>query len=288
MKEAKKTLSNAESDLAHQACNSLQAYCSSSESYDSSYSAIAFFCNMSAPGNCSDFAGINEIANSARLKAGHPETCGGNVPCTLDKCAQYCNDTTLRGHAQTFVDRLADANRVVSTFRRVVLPLLDCNTLIDQIIRNVPVCDHLPNAFGMLGAGFALEGVTLLCGIVVLFLGQKRFFNPDKYRDEGGPRIALLRTPLCPHDQSAVELRQAPINPMALAPPPDEREHTPINSTTLPAPATQPAPATLPCPPAQPPVPLYPMASPALSAPPLPVLGVVEVGIPEKDDVSPI
>lgn len=182
LETARSRLDTAESNAAADACNSLRSYCDEYTMYGGG-STRPFYCKMTYPANCSDFAGINEVARTARIKDGYSESCGGNSPCTVAKCASYCTDSVLKSRSLQFNNSLSDANRVMSTVRRVVYPWLDCNTLVDKILQNVPVCDKFPKGFDQLGFACSFAGFLLLGGIIVLFMGQKRFINPDKYND---------------------------------------------------------------------------------------------------------
>jgi hypothetical protein len=178
-----------EASTAQQACNSIKQYCSP---LGSPYNAsVQFNCDYNA-GNCTTFAGVQLFANTLSLKSGATETCGaapgGPSNCTLENCANYCVDPSLKNQSMTAWLAIGDASRIIRSFNTVVRPWLNCNSLLDRLVQTAkPMCDNLPDGMFFMGVGCTLVVVTMMLTICVTFRGQKRWFTPpDGYVRKSG------------------------------------------------------------------------------------------------------
>jgi hypothetical protein len=205
-------LHNSSVTLAHDACAQLRTSCDGDPTFNAT--ALPFLCNATALVRCSSSEQVAHIADRMLLKVGAPG-CGvnGHNGCSLSSCALDCHNKTMRGYAQRVQLLQQYMASVASAQTDVLQPWADCNTFWDHILSFVPVCGRMAAGVRLIGAGCGLCVMTMLVGVVTMFLGTKRFFstnglartssNQDAVVVDGGVFIAPMH--MTEHKIQAIE-----------------------------------------------------------------------------------
>ena len=199
-------LSAVQPRILRRSCDTLRGMCDS-QSGNYNYDNAFFYCQV---GSCATIGEVLNIIAGTAVKPGiQDETCGG---CNVTKCAFNCTTSPILSRALAFNDSLWDYYRVQNSIDKVLVPWMDCNKLIDRVLSNVDFCSHLPQGFNLLAISATIAGLSLALGIVVLFMGQKRFFqrgsfDDQKYLREGNySKVVSLNQAKCEPDQTVIEL----------------------------------------------------------------------------------
>jgi hypothetical protein len=138
-----------------------------------------FLCEKDIPTTCTTPAQVQTLSDRMVLKTGAPE-CDKNShsACSLSACATQCLNQTMRSEAKTIPDTLRDMTNIHGAVTDVLLPWADCNKFWDKILSFVPVCGGVTTGVRLIAAACTMCVVTMFFGIIVMFLGSKRYFAP--------------------------------------------------------------------------------------------------------------
>ena len=217
-----------EYDASTDACSALLDICSTSTIYNPSYSKVVFICNVTSSGQCPNLETVQGTMGAMSIKSGAPETCGGNPSqCTVQYCADHCDDSTARSSAKEAVANLNTAVRVKDAFISILLPWFDCNRIINKVISSGPeqLCSGIVGGIRMVCVGSYMSSAGLIVCIVVCLLGQKRFVDQEHARkmaytrrgEEGGDGYQMA---MMPPTASSVDMAPMPMMGGAPYPPP--------------------------------------------------------------------
>jgi hypothetical protein len=78
-----------------------------------------------------------------------------------------------------------DALALSLASNRILGPLASCTVISDLAVRSIEICPKLADSFGYFTAGMALSCGVLFSTLVLMFLGQKRFFSVPNQRSPG-------------------------------------------------------------------------------------------------------
>jgi hypothetical protein len=166
------------------ACESMDSICSPGTTFDSSQPLEVFQCTglTNATQDCETFASANGIASSMELKPSAPGVQCVNdsvvlTPCTLSKCGETCNDATIKNTSQTASTSLSYAANAELAYTVYVQPLLSCRVIYKEMLAPLKSCDPFVDSMFMIGGSALAMQVVFALGIMLLWRGQKRFFD---------------------------------------------------------------------------------------------------------------
>ena len=180
-------ISQAELSATTAACNIFNQRCSGTATYNPSNPNVLFECDSFSVPTCSDVTtgtalSANDFFEFSSAKNG-ANPCNGlsQADCTMYTCAYYCSDTQLKSD-MTAARSYLYSGTSCALARYALQPLLSCDSIADIVVGGAGQVDNTASGLWLLGAGAIVAQILLICGIVLLFRGQKVFFKP--LRDE--------------------------------------------------------------------------------------------------------
>ena len=167
-------MNTAESKLGGLACDSVRSLCNSTTSSGANYLSCDSY-NLTI---CATIADAANILGSSVIVSNSP--CGSSTTsCSVHDCAVSCTDPQLKQSSKTTMKTLTIGVRLIAAIETYLIPNLKCNVLIDRLLKMIPVplCNDLRGGFNLLAAASIMAGISLLAIIVLMFRGQKRFFD---------------------------------------------------------------------------------------------------------------
>jgi len=179
-------MSTTETNNSIAACSSLMSLCDYNVTWNVSQQNIFNCGNLNDPtSQCLTFGEVLNMLDTVTVKQGVPAnaSCGVSIPnadCNIQECATSCVDAQLKNSSATTVEFLGFANKTFTAYTEFILPLMDCNVLLNITLQPFTTCHKFSNSLELIGAGAIVYGAFFFLGIWVLLLGQKRFFSRTK------------------------------------------------------------------------------------------------------------
>lgn len=183
-KRIRDEVSNAEFLNSKDGCFALRTICSpTAQVYDASAPKVVYKC----PGlinedgsDCSTAVVLSNFINATTMLPGSPVTCintSSAADCNINRCSDACDDATVKA-AATRAKIDADFGAAAkAAYLTSVSQLLNFTLITTEFLNRISVLDSLGNAFIQMGCGLWLFCFFFVAGLIVIFLGQKRFFK---------------------------------------------------------------------------------------------------------------
>jgi len=184
----KQQIIDTETQNSIDACTQLDDICSQSSAFDPAFPDEIFTCpTLSDPNQCQTLEDVTAVFDSLTIKPGAAGAC--TVPgCTVQNCTTACTSSSTRDTSTNAVNSLDYATRAKRAYVLYLEDLLDCNFIIDLVVGAFDDdCRDWETANRTLGAGAAVYASMFLLGIIVLILGQKRFFSSSEAQEARTP-----------------------------------------------------------------------------------------------------
>nr|CCC50026.1 conserved hypothetical protein [Trypanosoma vivax Y486] len=130
--------------------------------------------NITSEDECPDFTHLSDVLYHTRVKAISGACPTPGKSCSVTECAANCTNPRAKEVSQKIVRGSKEA-RNASIALTYVRPFLECNFVIDVLLKAVETCDDFPAPATMLGVGFFVGGLVFVCALCVAFRGSKSF-----------------------------------------------------------------------------------------------------------------
>jgi hypothetical protein len=174
---ASQAMETAQSGLGTLACDKLRSLCTSNTSSGTPY----LQCDSTKLASCQKVSQALDILGSSVVMSTSACASSATTSCTVQECALTCTDPSLQLTSKAAMKSLRIGVRLLNAMETYLFPNIKCNVLIDKVLESVPVplCNDLRGGLNLLAAAAIIAGITLLATIVLMFRGQKRFFDID-------------------------------------------------------------------------------------------------------------
>ena len=163
------------------ACSEMSAFCDPADTYSFTNPSKMFVCPLTSynvGSQCKTLLDVTNLVKNSEAKTGSPAC----TNCTIYTCPDECLFADLRNTTGEVVTALDYATRGTQAFERVV-PLLDCNSLLDRLVLPFSECSKFHNGFLMVGSAGSFGAWLFIFGIAIMFKGQKVFFKPPERKN---------------------------------------------------------------------------------------------------------
>lgn len=192
--DAKESILEMEAEFAVKFCDELLKRCSNTTTLNAN-PEDQFYCpvsNETKASDCSTFAKASVIVANSFAKTGSVVCAGASdTNCTFRHCPTDCADPTLRDASKDALKILDSASRLFAALD-IVVPLMDCNVIIDRVLRIFDSCPKLRDGLMKMGIAFFLTLVMIVFAWIIMFRGQKVWFSQEEY-DEGELRAQEMK-----------------------------------------------------------------------------------------------
>lgn len=182
--EQKETIDSMEASFAGKFCQEIALnLCDPNITYDAGQPTKVFWCNITnatARAACPTFQAASAVVAASYAKTSSP-VCGGSN-CTITQCPTLCTDGTAQNATKTALKLLRSANLLFNALD-LVLPLMDCNVIIDRVLLILKSCPDLRDGLTKLGVAFFITLVAIVFGWLIMMRGQKLWFSQSEYEE---------------------------------------------------------------------------------------------------------
>jgi hypothetical protein len=196
---SKASITDMEASFAKKFCEAASELCSPGFAWDNSDATKTkqvFACNMTnatAATDCPSFAAAEVIFANSYTKVGITPTAPCPTNCSMDACTTDCTDSTQKTKMNDAVSLLRQASRLFSGLG-LVLPLMDCNSLLDRVLMLFGSCPYIRDGLVKIGVAFFMTLIGIVFAWIIMFRGQKVWFSQQEY-EEGELAEAELKVP---------------------------------------------------------------------------------------------
>ena len=168
---------------AANSCRRLRLLCDEKLDQYNIYTNRAYYCPTLKSYLLTSLCTLDEakdFISNATMKPISPVGCGDVSFCTVEECANLCNETKTKTFASDAVQFSHYANQMQQARDEFYEPLSNCTRLTLETLDGIDNCQSLINQFVKAGAAAFVFVILFCAGLLVIWAGQKRFFKPTE------------------------------------------------------------------------------------------------------------